>query len=232
MSRYSTSSELSSRGCQALIIGGVASAELPAVISVHSERFGEIDAENIVATHIVVDCDSACVDYFEDVLPDQQRSVIVDPDAGNFRMGIDNVYQPQRRGRDCTHGLPRQAVAAAGDAAVQVRVAAFTAAERDVEAKENVIELTRNYHDSGTVGVSHPSFIKATDTRRHFSEVVKQDQIDGTVQPTQILGLDQQIVSIAETIIAKATQGIITANVRPAESFHQIKRHTLSVAGL
>ena len=74
-------------------------------------------------------------------------------------------------------------------------MAAFTAAECDVEAKENVIELTRNYHDSPTVGVSHPSFIKATGTRRHFSEVVKQDQIERAVQLTQILGLDQQIVS-------------------------------------
>lgn len=78
-------------------------------------------------------------------------------------------------------------------------MAAFTAAERDVEAKENVIELTRNYHDSPTVGVSHPSFIKATDTRRHFPEVVKQNQIDWAVQLTQILGLDQQIVSSINT---------------------------------
>ena len=46
------------------------------------------------------------------------------------------------------HRLPRQSIAASADAAVEIRVAAFTAAERDVEAKENVIELTRNYHNS------------------------------------------------------------------------------------
>src|ERR1041384_3088371 len=73
------------------------------------------------------------------------------------------------------HRLPRQSVAASADATVEIGVAAFTAAERDVEAKEIVMEWTGNSHDSGTVGVSHPSFIKATDARRHFSEVVKQD---------------------------------------------------------
>ena len=46
-----------------------------------------------IATDVVVDCNSASADYLKDVLPYQKRCIVVDSDAEDMRMRIDNVHQ-------------------------------------------------------------------------------------------------------------------------------------------
>ena len=89
----------------------------------------------------------------------------------------------------------------------------FTAAKRNVETKDHVVQPARHDHDSCTDSLSHSSLIEATNTRRYFTEVIKRNQIDRSVQLTQIFRLNQEVIAIAKTIITKSTQRDVAANV-------------------
>src|SRR5215217_2207115 len=108
----------------------------------------------------------------------------------------------------------------------------FAAAKRPVETEDNVIQPAWHDHDSRANRVSQASLIELAHTRRYFTEVIKSDQVDWPVQLTQIFRLDEEVVAIAETIITKATQRDIPADVRCSQSLHQIKRNSLTFTGL
>lgn len=94
-----------------------------------------------------------------------------------------------------------------------MRSNSFAAAKRPVKTKENVIQPARHDHDASACRLSQSSLIEAADARRYFSEVVKRDQIEWAIQFTQIFSLDHEVIAIAKTVIFKATQRDVAANV-------------------
>src|SRR5205085_661469 len=68
---------------------------------------------------------------------------------------------------------------------------------------------------------------EAAYARRDLARVVEGYEVNRAVEPSKVLGLQERIVAVAETVVAKTPQRVVAAYVRAAQGLHQVEGHAL-----
>src|SRR5881275_614625 len=71
--------------------------------------------------------------------------------------------------------------------------------------------------------VAHLREVDVAGARCHLAGVVENQRTERPPQPAIVLSLEQQQVRCAEAVIAKAAEGRLAIDVRPAECLLQVK---------